>query len=51
PNNKRKNLSKIKGKDKAHPYSRKATQMRRAINRQARLETEKSKRFELTSPK
>ncbi|KAJ1908880.1 translation machinery-associated protein 16, partial [Mycoemilia scoparia] len=51
PNNKRKTLASIKGKEKAHPYSRKATQMRRAINRQVRIEQGKLKRNELMTPK
>ncbi|KAJ2820864.1 translation machinery-associated protein 16, partial [Coemansia erecta] len=37
PNNKRKRLSKIKGKEKAHPYSRKARQISRAMNKEALL--------------
>jgi hypothetical protein len=32
-NNRKKNLKDIKGLDKAHPYSRKAIQMKRAIQR------------------
>ncbi|TPX72663.1 hypothetical protein SpCBS45565_g00057 [Spizellomyces sp. 'palustris'] len=42
PNNKKLKLSKIKASDKAHPYSRKAVQMRRAINRQDKLVKQKS---------
>jgi translation machinery-associated protein 16 len=34
-NNKKKTIKDIKGLDKAHPYSRKAVQMKRAILRQA----------------
>ncbi|KAJ2145138.1 translation machinery-associated protein 16 [Coemansia sp. RSA 1807] len=37
PNNKRKRMSKIKGKEKAHPYSRKARQISRAMNKEALL--------------
>ncbi|KAJ3278217.1 hypothetical protein HK104_002552 [Borealophlyctis nickersoniae] len=37
PNNKKHNVSDIKDLDKAHPYSRKATQARRALNRQATI--------------
>ncbi|KAJ2694516.1 translation machinery-associated protein 16 [Coemansia spiralis] len=37
PNNKRKRVSKIKGKDKAHPYSRKAKQISRAMKKEAEL--------------
>ncbi|KAH9254773.1 hypothetical protein BASA81_007191 [Batrachochytrium salamandrivorans] len=33
PNNKKKSLSNIKGLDKAHPYSRKALQIQRALHR------------------
>jgi translation machinery-associated protein 16 len=36
-NNKKKTIKDIKGLDKAHPYSRKATQMKRAIGREATL--------------
>jgi translation machinery-associated protein 16 len=39
PNNKVKTLKKIKGKDTAHPFSRKAYQMRRAVHREQRIET------------
>ncbi|KAI8916743.1 hypothetical protein PhCBS80983_g04437 [Powellomyces hirtus] len=42
PNNKKHKLSKIKDGDKAHPYSRKATQMRRAINRDEKMGKQKS---------
>ncbi|KAJ3181090.1 hypothetical protein HDU85_003795 [Gaertneriomyces sp. JEL0708] len=42
PNNKKLKLSKIKAVDKAHPYSRKAVQMRRAINREEKLGKQKS---------
>ncbi|OLY80820.1 hypothetical protein AYI68_g5082 [Smittium mucronatum] len=42
PNNKKKSLKKIKGKDKAHPYSRKAKQMSRAIERSEKMTLRKS---------
>ncbi|KAI8903749.1 translation machinery-associated protein 16 [Gorgonomyces haynaldii] len=37
-NNKKKNVSNIKGLDKAHPYSRKATQLNRAVVRNINLQ-------------
>ncbi|KAJ3107325.1 hypothetical protein HDU96_007940 [Phlyctochytrium bullatum] len=45
PNNAKKKLSKIKGVEKAHPHSRKAVQMRRALAREekiVKLRTEKN---------
>ncbi|KAJ3282856.1 hypothetical protein HDU79_009610 [Rhizoclosmatium sp. JEL0117] len=42
PNNKKHKISKIKGAEKAHPYSRKATQMRRAYAREERVDKLKS---------
>lgn len=42
PNNKKHKLSKIKATEKAHPYSRKAVQMRRAINRDDKLAKQKT---------
>ncbi|KAJ3077666.1 hypothetical protein HK102_005049 [Quaeritorhiza haematococci] len=44
PNNKKHNLSKIKGTDRAHPYSRKAQQARRVMHREERIEKAKSAR-------
>ncbi|KAJ2752398.1 translation machinery-associated protein 16 [Coemansia nantahalensis] len=44
PNNKRKRVAKIKGKDKAHPYSRKAQQISRAMKKEASLAQAKSAR-------
>ncbi|KAI9331735.1 translation machinery-associated protein 16 [Obelidium mucronatum] len=38
PNNKKHKVSKIKGAEKAHPYSRKAGQMRRAFAREERVD-------------
>ena len=37
-NNRKKTLKQIKGLDKAHPYSRKATQMKRVIQRNGQLQ-------------
>lgn len=46
-NNRKKSLKDIKGLDKAHPYSRKATQMKRAIQRTEILsQKQKSKKGE-----
>ncbi|KAJ2159239.1 translation machinery-associated protein 16 [Coemansia sp. RSA 552] len=45
PNNKRKRVSKIKGKDKAHPYSRKARQISRAQTKEAQIARTKSDRI------
>jgi translation machinery-associated protein 16 len=45
-NNKKKTLKDIKGLEKAHPYSRKATQMKRAIGRQASLSAKDTLRNE-----
>ncbi|KAK9704305.1 translation machinery-associated protein 16 [Basidiobolus ranarum] len=42
PNNKRKTLKTVKGKDKAHPYSRKALQINRINLRQDKLDKRKS---------
>ncbi|KAJ3020503.1 hypothetical protein HKX48_000707 [Thoreauomyces humboldtii] len=42
PNNKKHKISKISKSDTAHPYSRKATQMRRALNRDDKLHKQKS---------
>ncbi|ORY03433.1 hypothetical protein K493DRAFT_311700 [Basidiobolus meristosporus CBS 931.73] len=42
PNNKRKTLKTVKGKDKAHPYSRKALQINRIHLRQDKLDKRKS---------
>ncbi|KAJ3047275.1 hypothetical protein HK097_011694 [Rhizophlyctis rosea] len=44
PNNKIHNIKKIKDLDKAHPYSRKATQARRALNRGEAIEKKASAR-------
>ncbi|KXN65300.1 hypothetical protein CONCODRAFT_80802 [Conidiobolus coronatus NRRL 28638] len=41
PNNKRHSLKDIKNKDKAHPYSRKANQIQRAIDRSIKVEKKK----------
>ncbi|KAJ3171139.1 hypothetical protein HDU88_008175 [Geranomyces variabilis] len=41
PNNKKKKISKIDNAATAHPYSRKATQLRRALNRDDKLHTQK----------
>ncbi|KAJ1955554.1 translation machinery-associated protein 16, partial [Linderina pennispora] len=46
PNNKRKRVSKIKGRDKAHPYSRKARQINRAMEAEAKIAAAKSQRIE-----
>ncbi|KAI9468589.1 hypothetical protein BX667DRAFT_473853, partial [Coemansia mojavensis] len=43
--NKRKRLSKIKGKEKAHPYSRKARQISRAMTKEANISKAKSDRI------
>ncbi|KAJ3270283.1 hypothetical protein HDV01_000398 [Terramyces sp. JEL0728] len=45
-NNKKKTLKNIKGLDKAHPYSRKASQMKRAILRTSTMSTKDSLRQE-----
>ncbi|KAJ1836279.1 translation machinery-associated protein 16 [Coemansia sp. RSA 2706] len=45
PNNKRKRLGKIKDKDKAHPYSRKARQISRAMKKEAVLAKAKGDRI------
>ncbi|KAJ2850962.1 translation machinery-associated protein 16 [Coemansia brasiliensis] len=45
PNNKRKRLSKIKGKEKAHPYSRKARQISRAMTKEASISKAKNDRI------
>ncbi|KAI8621782.1 translation machinery-associated protein 16 [Chytriomyces sp. MP71] len=42
PNNKKHKVSKIKGAEKAHPFSRKAAQMRRAFAREERVASLKS---------
>ncbi|KAJ3159168.1 hypothetical protein HDU86_002070 [Geranomyces michiganensis] len=41
PNNKKKKISKIDNAATAHPYSRKATQLRRALNRDDKLHSQK----------
>lgn len=41
-NNKKKSLKKIKGKEVAHPYSRKAQQMRRALHRMEAMSTKQA---------
>lgn len=46
PNNKKKNVSSIKGIDRAHPYSRKAAQFKRAVMRQDKLAHRKAEREE-----
>ena len=46
PNNKKKSVDKIKGLDRAHPYSRKAVQLNRAIHRE---ETLKKKALKTTA--
>ncbi|KAJ2697506.1 translation machinery-associated protein 16 [Coemansia sp. IMI 203386] len=45
PNNKRKRVCKIKGKEKAHPYSRKAKQIARAMNKEALIAKTKGDRI------
>ncbi|KAJ2377574.1 translation machinery-associated protein 16 [Coemansia sp. RSA 2607] len=47
PNNKRKRVSKIKGKEKAHPYSRKARQIARAMNTESLIARNKSDRLNM----
>ncbi|KAJ2801535.1 translation machinery-associated protein 16, partial [Coemansia guatemalensis] len=44
PNNKRKRVGKIKGKEKAHPYSRKARQISRAMNKESQIARAKEER-------
>ncbi|EGF79990.1 hypothetical protein BATDEDRAFT_5937, partial [Batrachochytrium dendrobatidis JAM81] len=44
PNNKKKSVSSIKGLDKAHPYSRKALQVQRALHRDTELTKKKADR-------
>ncbi|KAI9503129.1 translation machinery-associated protein 16, partial [Coemansia spiralis] len=44
PNNKRKRVSKIKGKEKAHPYSRKAKQISRAMHKESQIAKAKAER-------
>ncbi|PVU99437.1 hypothetical protein BB559_000713 [Furculomyces boomerangus] len=51
PNNKKKSLKSIRGKDKAHPYSRKAKQMHRAIERSDKLDDRKDKHLTKNLPK
>ncbi|KAI8321796.1 hypothetical protein GQ54DRAFT_297806 [Martensiomyces pterosporus] len=46
PNNKRKRLSTIKGKEKAHPYSRKARQINRAMQKESRIAEARSHRID-----
>ncbi|KAJ2028707.1 translation machinery-associated protein 16 [Coemansia sp. S3946] len=45
PNNKRKRVSKIKDKEKAHPYSRKARQINRAMHKETSIAKAKSERI------
>ncbi|KAJ2029184.1 translation machinery-associated protein 16 [Coemansia sp. S610] len=45
PNNKRKRVSKIKDKEKAHPYSRKARQINRAMHKETNIAKAKSERI------
>ncbi|KAJ2731848.1 translation machinery-associated protein 16 [Coemansia sp. BCRC 34962] len=45
PNNKRKRVSKIKDKEKAHPYSRKARQINRAMHKETNIAKAKSDRI------
>ncbi|KAJ2064585.1 translation machinery-associated protein 16 [Coemansia sp. S146] len=45
PNNKRKRVSKIKDKEKAHPYSRKARQINRAMHKETNIARAKSERI------
>ncbi|KAJ1799749.1 translation machinery-associated protein 16 [Coemansia sp. RSA 2399] len=45
PNNKRKRVSKIKGREKAHPYSRKARQITRAMHKETQIAKTKSDRL------
>ncbi|KAJ1668740.1 translation machinery-associated protein 16 [Coemansia sp. RSA 1813] len=45
PNNKRKRVSKIKGREKAHPYSRKARQISRAMHKESQIAKTKSDRL------
>ncbi|KAJ1729198.1 translation machinery-associated protein 16 [Coemansia sp. Benny D160-2] len=45
PNNKRKRVSKIKGKEKAHPYSRKAKQISRAMHKETQISRAKTDRL------
>ncbi|KAJ1722117.1 translation machinery-associated protein 16 [Coemansia erecta] len=47
PNNKRKRVAKIKGKEKAHPYSRKARQIARAMNTESMIARNKSDRLNM----
>jgi translation machinery-associated protein 16 len=49
PNNKKKALKQVKGLDKAHPYSRKATQMNRIILRKATISANELKRADSKS--
>jgi translation machinery-associated protein 16 len=44
PNNRKHTLKNIKGKHKAHPYSRKANQIHRSILRQDKIEHQKKQR-------
>ena len=44
PNNKKLSLKKIKGAEDAHPYSRKANQMKRAVSRADKLERKKAQK-------
>ncbi|KAJ2885197.1 translation machinery-associated protein 16 [Coemansia aciculifera] len=47
PNNKRKRVSKIKDKEKAHPYSRKARQINRAMHKETHIAKAKSERINM----
>ncbi|KAJ2079807.1 translation machinery-associated protein 16, partial [Coemansia sp. RSA 988] len=47
PNNKRKRVGKIKGKEKAHPYSRKARQISRAMNKESQIARTKEERVKV----
>ncbi|KAJ2726904.1 translation machinery-associated protein 16 [Coemansia sp. Benny D115] len=47
PNNKRKRVNNIKGREKAHPYSRKARQIDRAMHKESQIAKTKSDRLSM----